>query len=319
MSTTHTTSEPVDRAPYTVIGGQRWDRVRKYPYALTILVLGRGDRLFRPELLRDLEARRLGEVLWVEGPDPSPDIEALARDFPDVRFLLIKDPISAGERVNIGIAESRAPLVLCFWSDMRLSRFPDRAAVDIEKSAALCTLPVSRTTRQQPIPSWQSPMWKRRRLSIAFRIPRRDGEPTLFPFDYCGVYNRDKFMQAGGFDPTIASPYWQKLDFGFRCFLWGEKLVGTTEVVLTYTGAPPEDDATPDQGYKTFFLKNLAVRLRREAGVLPGHRILDYVLHSGASPLYSIREFKAVRDWVRLHTFRFRRDPRDLIAQWEDD
>jgi len=317
MSTTRTTSRPRERVPYTVIGGPRWDRVRKYPYALTLLVLSRGDRLFRPELLRDLQSRGLGEVIWVEGPDPSPDIESLARDYPEVRFLLIKGPTSAGERVNIGIAEARAPLVLCFWSDMRIARFPDRAGEDIEKSGALCTLPVSRTVRNQPIPTWQSPVWKRRRLSVAFRIPRRDGEQTLFPFDYCGVYNREKFTRSGGFDEAIANPYWQKLDFGFRCFLWGETLVGTTEITLVYTGTPPEDDATPDEGYKTFFLKNIAVRLRREMGILPVHRLLDYIVHSDAGPFSSVREFIAVRDWVRKHTFRFRRDPRDLIDRWE--
>lgn len=319
MNTSRTTSEPDARVPYTVIGGPRWDRIRKYPYSLTLLVLSRGDRLFRSELLRDLESRRLGEVIWVEGPEPSADIESLAREHPEVRFLLIKGPTSAGERVNIGIAEARAPFVLCLWSDMRISHFPDRAVEDIEKSGALCTLPVSKTARLQPIPSWQAPVWKRRRLSISFRIPRREGELTLFPFDYCGVYNREKFAQAGGFDTAIVNPYWQKLDFGFRCFLWGETLRGTTSITLLYTGAPPEDDATPDQGYKTFFLKNMAVRLRRETGVLPGHRLFDYMVHSDAGPLYSIREFTAVKDWVRTHTFRFRRDPRDLIEKWETD
>ena len=36
-----------------------------------------------------------------------------------------------------------------------------------------------------------------------------------------------------------------------------------------------------------------------------------------AGPLASVREFTAVREWVRKHTFRFRRDPRDLIERWE--
>ena len=94
-------------------------------------------------------------------------------------------------------------------------------------------VPVARNTRMEPIPSWQSPAWKRRRLSLSFRIPQKEGEPTLFPFDFCGIYNREKFAQSGGFDPAIANPYWQKLDFGVRCFLWGEHLRGATEVAVT--------------------------------------------------------------------------------------
>jgi len=326
MNTTRSTSDHAGspgaafsaRVPYTVIGGPRWDRVRKYPYRLTILVLGRGDRLFRPELLRDLQERGMGEIVWVEGHEPSGDVESLSRDFPDVRFLLVKAPTTSGEKVNIGIGESRAPLVLCLWSDCRISAVPRSLLASIESSGAVCSVPVVRNQTQEMIPSWQSPLWKKRRLSLAFSVPRRDGEPTLFPFDYCGIYDREKFAQSGGFDPAILNPYWQKLDFGFRCFLWGERVRGTTELTVSYTAAPPPDDTTPDQGYKLFFLKNLAVRKRREMGVIPARRILDYMLHSDTGPLYAVKEFRAVRAWVRTHRFRFRRDPRDVIERWEN-
>jgi hypothetical protein len=306
------------RVPYTVIGGPRWDRIRKYPYEMTLLVMSRGDRLFRGDLLSDLLSRERGEVVWVEGHEPSADVETLAREHPEVRFLLLKAPTTAGERINIGIAEARSPFVLCFWSDMRPARLPTGLSETLEKSAAVCTVPLSRNARLQPIPSWQSPLWKKRRLSIAYHIPRKDAEVTLFPFDYCGIYNTERFLRTGGFDPSLSNPYWQKLDFGFRCFLWGERMLGSTQLSFTYTVAPPTDDSTPDQSYKLFFLKNMAVRLRHEMGVLPAWFIIDYMVHSDASPLYSLREFALVRDWVHTHRFRFRRDPRDLIQRWEE-
>ena len=43
----------------------------------------------------------------------------------------------------------------------------------------------------------------------------RDSLPTVYPFDFTGIYNRDKFIRMGGFDHAIANPYWQNLDFGF--------------------------------------------------------------------------------------------------------
>ena len=317
MNTTPTTSDGSSRLPYTVMGGPRWDRIRRYPFPLTLLVLGRGDRLFKGELLKDLQARGIGEILWVEGEQPSMDMESLSRDFPDVRFLLVKAPSSAGERVNVGIEESRAPMVFVLWSDTRLSRFPSSSLGPFEKSGNLCWVPTARTPLGDLIPSWQAPQWKKRRLSVSFRMPRKDSERVLFPFDYCGIYNRAKFAQSGGYDRAIASPYWQKLDFGFRSLLWGENLLGTTGICLTYTGAPPEEDTTPDAGYKLFWLKNIAVQLRRETGVLPTVRILDYMLHSDTGPLYAVKEFRAVRAWVRTHRFRFRRDSRNILERWE--
>jgi hypothetical protein len=282
-----------------------------------VLLLGRGDRLFRAELLKDLQARALGEILWVEGFEPSMDVESLAREFPDVRFLLLKAPSTAGEKVNIGIHESRAPMVLVLWSDTRLSVFPSSLPGALERSGILCAVPMARTAREELIPSWQSPLWRKRRFSVAFHAPRKEGERTLYPFDYCGVYNRLKFAQSGGFDPAISNPYWQKLDFGFRCFLWGERLQGTMGVSLTYSSAPPQEDTTPDQGYKLFWLKNLAIRMRREIGILPGRRALEYMLRSDTGPLYALKEFRSVHAWVHTHRFRFRREPHDVMEHWE--
>jgi hypothetical protein len=282
-----------------------------------VLVLGRGDRLFKSEMLKDLLARALGEILWIEAAESSTDVEPLARDFPQVRFLLVTERSTAGDRVNIGIEEARAPLVMVTWSDTRLVSFPDGLLGTLEKSGVLCTVPVARASRGEPIPTWQAPLWKKRRFSMAYHVPRVEGERVLFPFDYCGLYNRLKFSQTGGYDAAIANPYWQKLDFGLRCFLWGERLLGTIHMSLTYTGSPPAEDSTPDEGYKKVWLKNMAVRMRREMGVLPGWRALDYMLHSDTGPLYALQEFRLVRRWIRVHRFRFRRDPRDLVDGWE--
>ena len=211
--------------------------------------------------------------------------------------------------------------MLCLWSDMRRfplsrprrggsSRNPARSARSRSRRRAAPAHPLLAVARSGRSGGFRS----------AFRIPRREGERTLFPFDYCGVYNREKFTQAGGFDPGIAKPVLAEARFRLSLLSCGERRCEEPRRSPSSTPAlPPEDDATPDKGYKTFFLKNMAVRLRREMGVLPGHRLFDYLVHSDAGPLYSIREFTAVRDWVRTHTFRFRRDPRDLIERWETD
>jgi hypothetical protein len=88
-------------------------------------------------------------------------------------------------------------------------------------------------------------------------------------------------------------------------------------VTVIYTGAPPSDDTTPDEGYKTFFLKSLAVRIRKEMGVLPWWSLLEYMMRSDTGPLYAIKEFGAARSWVRTHRFRFRREPREIVERWE--
>src|SRR5512136_2196308 len=150
MSTTPSISDsrsPPRAVPvsYTVIGGTRWDRVRRYPHELTFLVLSRGDRLFRGALFTELQATGAGEILWIGGPDVSYDLESHAREFPDVRFLVLSGPATPGERVNVGIAEARARRVFCLWSDARVSSLPKDLAARLDATKAVCAVPLART------------------------------------------------------------------------------------------------------------------------------------------------------------------------------
>jgi hypothetical protein len=140
---------------------------------------------------------------------------------------------------------------------------------------------------------------------------------SLFPFDFCGVYDRDKFLLIGGYDPEIGNPYWQKMDFGFRAFLWGEQIVCDTNLEVGYMGDVPLENSTPDTSYKVFYLKNIAVKYKNSFGVLPFRRCLPYMFHSDTGPLYSLKEFLTVRKWVKENRMRFKRDSRDLVGRWE--
>jgi hypothetical protein len=316
MNTTPSTSSALPVA-YTVIGGARWDRVRRWSHDLTFLVLSRGDRLFRGELLAELRATGAGEIVWVGGPGASYDLEAQAREFPDVRFLVLGGPATPGERVNIGISEARAPRVFCLWSDARVVSLPADLADRSVADPPVCTVPLARTPRGEAMPTLQAPRLVKGRVALDWRAPARDGGRTLFPFDFCGVYDVERFDRLGGYSAAVASPHWQKLDFGFRAHLWGETLRCRTGLVVAYATEPPADDATPDASYKQFWLRNLAVRRRRDAGELPAWRLAEYMLRSDTGPLYAVKEFRAAREWVRQNRWRYRVDPRDLVAGWE--
>ncbi len=305
------------RTPYTVIGGERRDRVRKYPFPLSVLILSRGGRLFMGRLLERISTLGIGETLWIEGPADSRDLASLSRDFPRVRFLTLQARTSRGAMVNIGMAESRAPAVLCMWSDMGIGGISHDLGEYAAKSGAVCLLPMIRTRDRTTAPTLQSPVMQKKRLGLRFRTPRTEGERSLFPFDYCGIYNTELFMRMGGFDPDIPNPYWQKMDFGFRCGLWGERISATLKCTLTAEDAEAEN-ATPDESYRAFFLKNLAVAFRREMGLLPRSRFPEYALRAGTGLPAALQEFKAVREWVRENRSRFRMDSARLLEKWSE-
>lgn len=317
MNTTPSISSEL-RAPYTIVGKKREDRKMTLPPLLSVLVLNRGGRPYRSDYFRDLERAGSFEVISIESQEYSYDVEALSRRFPHIRFLLLHERLSAGEAVNLGMKEAQGRLVLVIWNDM-LPGGPlsEPLLTRILAGGRLCTVPHLQTTRFETVPSIVAPAFYRKRLKTVPMVPSTDGVPTLFPFDYCGVYDRERFLLLGGYDPHIAHPHWQKLDFGFRAHMWGEQLLCSTSLRVRYLGEHDAEDTTPDESYGRFYLKNLAVRFEGDAGTLPAGRFFPYAKKRGGSIFSALRDFREAVGWVRENRFRFCRDARSVTELWE--
>lgn len=304
--------------PYTVVGGQKG---KGCPEGLpvSVVLLNRGNKLYRSQLLAELERMGFDSILSIESIGDSPEMEGLASSFPQVRFLYPQEELSAGEQINIGMRESCGPYVFVLWNDMRLStaalssRFFER----LSEQDFLCTSPFLSSRSGDAVPSLMTPAFDRSSLKILAFVPQKDWDKTLFPFDGCGIYSRDRFLKTGGYDRTIAEPWWQKMDFGFRAWLWGEEIRMAQALRMTYEENTPLEDTTPGDFYGRFYLKNLAVRVRDDEGHVPLAAFPPYLLRAARNPFAAAAEFRAARDWVRANRYRFRSDARSVVDLWE--
>lgn len=320
MNTIPTTSKRI-RIPYTVLGGGSAPGSGKRGFdRLSLLVLNRGKTIFKSDFFREIENLGFSQVVSVENPGVNYDIENISRKFPFVKFLLLQESCSPGEQINIGIEESAGQFVFVIWSDMRLSSSAVslRLVETVEKDNPLCTVPVLRAGNGDLVPSVVIPAFRKQNLQIIYEVPRRNGVFSLFPFDYCAIYNRDKFLFCGGFDHSILNQYWQKMDFGFRSNMWGERIVCSTSLQVTYTADFITDDTSIDRYYRIFYLKNLAVRFNGDSGYLPGSKFLQYLLRSGEGFFKAKSNFSEAKKWVELNRFRFVLDSRSLTELWSD-
>ena len=167
------------------------------------------------------------------------------------------------------------------------------------------------------MPTVQAPAFYNKQLRVVSLQPVKAATPTIYPFDYCGIYNKERFTLTGGFDYLLTGAYWQKLDFGFRAYMWGEQIVCDTAFRVSYHGEAPVENTTREQSYKLFYLKNLAIRFSRDFGTLPRSRLLPYLFNSGGDFFTSLREFFKVRNWVEVNKYRFRQDARSVTELWE--
>jgi hypothetical protein len=317
MSTILTTSNTIAK-PYTVIGGEKISKAAIEPI-ISVILLGRSGKFHREELLLELASFESVQVVYIEGPDHSYDIEPLSRKNPGVKFLLLHDNLSVGEKITLGFEESDASLCLVMWSDMRIIHLPlpVKFLEKIKSSEVFLTVPVMKNARSEIVPSILVPAIIRKHLQILPFSPMKDGIPSLFPFDFTGIYNKEKYTAIGGFDEKIKNPYWQKMDLGFRAFMWGEKIALASALTLQYTSALETEDSTPDAGYKFFFLKNMFVSMRKGEGKLNPFRVLHYMAKADSGPVKAWREFHEARAWVSLNSGRFKKDAKSLIKGWE--
>lgn len=313
MSTTPSTSD----IPYTIVGGSRVQKPEQSSVGLSILVLDRGSRTLRAESLELLLQAGVDEVVVVVGPAPHYDVEQLASRIDRTRFILLREALTGGERVNIGLRESVAERVLVMWSDYTIHALPERFGDREHSFSGMCAVPAIRGDRGGVIPSITAPAFHGNAFRTIPTLPGKHTPQTLFPYDFVGIYNRENCWAIGGYDEKIANPYWQKLDFGLRTYLWGSRITVAPDLRLDAERPIPQEDTSPDPGYSRFHLKNLGVRFGGDSGRLPLRRLFSFLLKSGLGPAKSAKIFFEVRRWVRENRYRFVQDAGRVIELWE--
>ena len=320
MNTIPTTSKRV-RIPYTVVGGEKFDKKQRPLNPISMVILNRSGRLYKADIAAQLDKCGIHEIFSVEGPAVSYDIENLSVKYPRIRFILLHEEASPGEKINIAVEEAHSSLVLVIWDDVKIQQpiVSAKLVQKIDDADILCTVPLLQDSKRETVPSIVAPAFYRKKLKCLHLLPQSDGMDTICPFDYIGIYKKGLFIQSGGYDGTITTPHWQKLDFGFRSHMWGGQIRCNTSFLLQYLGNIPVENENVSDDYRHFFLKNLAIRFNGDTGSLPRTRFLSYWLKSGAGFIRSLEEFRKVREWVELNEYRFKQDARSVTELWVVD
>ena len=323
---------------YTAVGGNE----RGASTGLSAVLLKGEGRYQRYGLFEELEKAGFDFVISMESSSARYDIEALSSRFPFVRFILLKNAVSTGEEINLAAAELSSPLFFVLRSDTRILRggsaermaerliIPSAGSGENNNASAafaykrLCTVPLIQDGSSETMPTCIEaalvPEEARKEgareviRAINF-IPQKEGAPSLYPFDGIGIYDRERFIRLGGFDPSIRSFHWQLMDFGFRSRLWGEEISATMLIKVAYNGEIPQEDSTADLGGMRFYLKNLAPVFRGDYAHIPLRRFPAYCKRRGVL-MEAWKEFFAARSWVKINRYRFTSDARTIAERF---
>lgn len=282
-----------------------------------ILLNSRGSQ-FRFPVLESLSKCGFKSIVSIENDPENFKIEMLSRRFPSVKFIIPLENATQGELINIAMGEVDSKHVLVVKDTLLLDReiFTSRIIERLAEKNLFCIAPRIFFPDCPNFPIVSFPTVENSIFKIAASSVLSDGCAVLFPFDFVGLYDREKFIQLGGFDCTIKSPYWQNADLSLRAWLFGEKIELSTLFSFTYNESVPETDVAKDISYSRFFLKNLIPCMDNDNVVIPKSSFLLYLLRSGCGFIESYRQFSAAKVWIQKNKHRFKIDVKFLIENW---
>lgn len=301
------------------------DSAAKVPVTLVMLNDTKDEYLMpvvpshlRTQAIDSLLACGFERIVWIAPLSSGRNTEELAKKYPSIRFVIPQEECTTGELINTAVSELESDYFLVLKDIIHVSQniLPPNVALNLIKQGVYCTVPRLLNDNGNQIIMNNFPEVVKGRFRISGASYIADGLPTLYPVDFIGLYNREKFILLGGFDRTIKSPYWQNVDMGLRAHLWGEEVKITTQVTFTYEQTKSVDDVTRDYSYLYFYLKNILPIFKEDHAIVKTSSFLSTAIQTGCGIFEAKRLVKVAKDWVSLNKFRFKRDIKDLVENW---
>ncbi len=325
MNGTRLTSE--NEHTYTVLGRGPDPSLFRQSGDPSLVVIARGRKYQRGEDIRSVVEHGYFDTLILMPRDSSLALDKTIAQHANLRVLLF-DPVffagdsSPGELINLAIKEAAGTQVIISWTGAGLQKAGEIHMPGGED--VLCYLPRIQTGKDGVIPSLYVPVLSNnqaRNISIDVLPVSPDSRETesLYPYDYCGMYSVERFSRTGGYDPDLKNPYWQKMEFGCRARLWGERIKFNPGFHMVYPEKPRVEESTPDKDYLRFYLRVLAVVYTGDRAQLPFSRIFDLMKSASIGIISAWERLRKEQKWVRRHQYHYRRDARQMVELWGDE
>lgn len=300
----------------TVLGGKVKSPNQKMN--ASAIILNSSWSVYRANFIEALVKCGFNEIISIETSVVNYNLEDFSQRFPFVKFVIPLEKCTDGDRINIGVAESLSDYFVVLRDSLRFTSnlLTPSLFQQITEEKPFCVTPRLLGPKNFSFPIVFSPSIDKSMLKIESTAIVSDAKSNLYPFDYIGLYDRQKFIDFGGFDHTLTSPYWQNLDLALRAWLWGEKIILSTAFSIMYEFEIPAVNSSPCQASNRFYLKNLLPRFDNDHAFIPRSSFFVFSLRSSCGFFESVKQFREARVWTEKNKYRFKRDALNLVENW---
>lgn len=301
----------------TIIGGMQDSSEEKINISV-ILLNSTGSHL-KLNVFENLVKCKFDTIISIEPNSQNYSIDDVSKKFPSIKFIIPLEPTTDGEMINIAMSEIKTDYVLVIRDTLQISSgFLSKNVIDkLLSYDTYCIVPWLMDKSLQGLPVHFIPGAEKSHFVIETSVKISDGMKTVYPFDYIAIYNRKKFIQLGGFDYTIKSPYWQNLDLSLRAWLWGEEIKLTTILQFSYMDEVPVEDATINLDYLRYYLKNEVPKFKNEKAYIAKSFFFKFKTRSSCGFLEAKKHFNIAQKWVERNQYKFKQDLQNFVQNWD--
>ena len=194
----------------------------------------------------------------------------IAKDYPEVTFIIFKNDTTTGEFINAMADECYTDYFFVVRSDMEVVAFDGEKLLKAMggKDHPVAIAPVMLSSNLEVMPTIRAPYIRGKEIDPQSFQPNTDEErlePTLYPVLCSGLYDRALFQRLRGYDTEILGEYYQSLDLGMRSWLFGYKMFVTRSLAVRFPNRVSIiEDRSECIGMNRFYTK--AFSIKRIAG-----------------------------------------------------
>ncbi len=209
--------------------------------------------------------------------------------FPEITFIVFDKAPSLAQRINALANECMTTYFYLTRTDIETVAFDWQTIsgkLSREEHTAVLA-PIIFNKDKEIIPSVRAPKLEGKKPDVLSFIPGRKDDDDLYPFLGLGVYDRALFQRLRGYDEEIKGAYYQTLDFGTRCWLYGYSIFSVNCIAVIFpTKQFLIEDRSECPGVDRFYTKALTVTVSKDGNtkIRKAYRTNKRVLNNEVKP-----------------------------------